>query len=74
MSYGKFTGGQHFKKLNVKNVKYSKPVKLKRASIEQIAELKLLGLNFQIGSISEEKAIYLINKITKQKNDSTSIK
>lgn len=63
MGFGRFKGGQHFKKLDVKHVKYSKPIKETTATDEQLAELKLLGYSFQKYSISQNKANSLIKKI-----------
>lgn len=68
MGFGRFKGGQHFNKLNVSKVKYSKPIKEPRATIEQLAELKLLGLNFQLNSISSKKASNLINRLKESKD------
>lgn len=59
--YGRFTGGTHFKYLK-KKVKIKKSIE-PRATIEQLIELKELGLNFQKDSISQSKAKELIQRL-----------
>jgi len=61
--YGKFTGGSHFKHLK-KKVSTKRVIET-RASSEQLAILKTLGLSFQENSISAKKAQQLIDKLTK---------
>lgn len=67
-NYGRFIGGTHFKKL--KNRKFNpKKVKHEMVTQYQIDTLKLLGLSFQLNSMSRDKATKLIEKLQNIKNE-----